>query len=277
MLRTRPNLDTRRYPIGLVIGLGILVTITLVAALAPWVAPVDPNAQDLGNILASPSSEHWFGTDTLGRDMLSRVMYGSRFEIFMVMPAVLVALLIALPIGMSAGYLGGWVDRTISTASDTVLTFPSLVIAIVLVALMGTGTWPLLIAIVVTLTPQMIKYIRTFAGQTASLQFILAARAAGSSTPAIMMGHVSRNIGGPVLVITSLLASEAILITAALGFLGIGVQPPDPEWGTMLSEGRVDFMNSPHVMLFPGSAIALLILGFNLVGDGLRDYLDKRD
>jgi peptide/nickel transport system permease protein len=193
-----------------------------------------------------------------------------------VLPSVLAALAVALPFGLLSGYHGGWVDRVVSTLSDSVLTFPSLVLAIVLVAVLGTGTWPLVVTLVVTQAPQMVRYVRGFTRQVASTQYILASRAAGSRVGAILLHHVLRNILGPILVVLSLFASEALLVIAALGFLGIGVQPPTPEWGTMLSEGRADFVAHPHVMIFPGLAIAVLILGFNLLGDGLRDRLDRR-
>jgi len=270
---------TRRrapWPLGLVVGGGIVAIVVLVAILAPLIAPADPNAQDLTGILLPPGPGHLLGTDSLGRDIASRIIHGARFELGLVLPPLLVTVLVALPLGMAAGYVGRWVDKVVSAISDTLLTFPSLVAAIVLVALLGNGTVPLMVTLVVTQLPAMVRYVRGFAKQVSSSQYVLAARSSGSSTPTILRVHVLGNILGQVLVIASLFASEAILVIAALGFLGVGVQPPNAEWGTMLSEGRIDFMNAPHVMIAPGAAIALLILGFNLLGDGLRDRLDTR-
>ena len=264
-------------PTAAAVGAVIVTAFGALALLAPLLAPADPNEQDLLAALAGPSARHWLGTDALGRDILSRIVYGAQFEMAIVLPSVLLAAALALPFGLMSGYLGKWADRIISTLSDSLLTFPALVIAIVLVSVLGTGVLPLAVTLIVTQAPQMVRYLRGFTRQVASSQYILAARAAGSRLPTIIGRHVLRNIIGPMLVILSLFASEALLVIAALGFLGIGVQPPTPEWGTMLSEGRADFIANPHVMIFPGLAIAVLILGFNLLGDGLRDRLDNRN
>ncbi len=276
--RTRPKrpFSLGKVPGGLVVGGVIVATVLFVAITAPLIAPADPSAQSLSNVLQAPSAKHPFGTDALGRDILSRILYGARYELGLVIPPVLIALSIALPLGMAAGYLGGWTDRIVTFLTDTMLTLPSLVLAIIMVAVLGNGTLPLVVTLVVTQAPPMVRYVRGFTNQVSAAQFILAARSSGSSVPSILARHVARNILGPVLVIVSLFASEAVLVIAALGFLGIGVQPPAAEWGTMLSEGRIDFLAAPHVMVFPGLAIALLILGFNLLGDGLRDRLDTR-
>jgi ABC-type dipeptide/oligopeptide/nickel transport system permease subunit len=263
-------------PAALIVGTVIVAGFAILALLAPWISPADPDKQDLLTALAGPSGAHWLGTDALGRDITARILHGARLEIGIVVPSVLAALIVALPFGLLSGYHGRWIDRVISTVSDSVLTFPSLVIAIVLVAVLGTGRWPMVITLIVTQAPQMVRYIRGFTRQIASRPYILASRASGSRAGSILVRHVLRNILGSILVILSLFASEALLVIAALGFLGIGVQPPTPEWGTMLSEGRADFAGHPHVMIFPGLAIAVLILGFNLLGDGLRDRLDQR-
>ncbi len=262
---------------GLVTGTVIFVAFLLTAVFAPLLSPYTSTAQDLLLALQPPSRAHPLGTDVLGRDILSRIIYGARFETIVVIPSVSVAILLALPAGLVAGYRGGWVDRVITSSSDSVLTFPAMVLAIVLVAVLGSGFVPLVLTIVATQTPQMIRYVRGFTRAVASADYITASRASGSGLLAILGRHVLPNILGPTMVILSLFASEALLIIAALGFLGIGVQPPAPEWGTMLSEGRADFQSSPHVMIFPGLVIAVLILGFNLLGDGLRDALDKRN
>lgn len=258
------------------IGIGIVLFFMLVSIFASLISPYDPTAQNLLATLQTPSLTHLFGTDALGRDILSRVIHGTSFELIVVLPAVTTGILLALPAGLLAGYRGGWIDRIVSWISDSVLTFPAMVLAIVLVAVLGSGFFTLILAIVATQAPQMVRYIRGFTVQVRSADYVMAARASGSKASSILIRHVLPNILGPIMVILSLFASEALLIIAALGFLGIGAQPPAPEWGTMLSEGRIDFLAAPHVMLFPGIAIALLILGFNLLGDGLRDFLDKR-
>jgi peptide/nickel transport system permease protein len=256
MITDRIRVPSAARPTAAAVGAVIVTAFGALALLAPLLAPADPNEQDLLAALAGPSARHWLGTDALGRDILSRIVYGAQFEMAIVLPSVLLAAALALPFGLMSGYLGKWADRIISTLSDSLLTFP---------------------ALIVTQAPQMVRYLRGFTRQVASSQYILAARAAGSRLPTIIGRHVLRNIIGPMLVILSLFASEALLVIAALGFLGIGVQPPTPEWGTMLSEGRADFIANPHVMIFPGLAIAVLILGFNLLGDGLRDRLDNRN
>jgi peptide/nickel transport system permease protein len=262
---------------NLLIGSIIVFFFAFLAIFAKLIPTKDPNNQDLANTLQGPSASHLFGTDALGRDVLSRVINGSAIELQVVVPAVLISLLISLPAGMIAGYLGGWFDRFIGWISDSILTFPAMVLAIVFVAIFGSGIPTLILAIFTTQAPQMIRYVRGFTNQVKNADYVLASRSSGSSLWTVLIKHIVPNILGPIMVIASLFASEALLIIAALGFLGIGVQPPAPEWGTMLSEGRVDFLYAPHVMLFPGAAIALLILGFNLLGDGLRDYLDKRN
>lgn len=258
------------------IGSIIVATFSFLALFADLLPVKDPNNQDLASALRGPTLDSLFGTDALGRDVLARVVHGSAVELQVVIPAVLLSLLIALPAGMLAGYRGGWFDRSIAWISDSVLTFPAMVLAIVFVAIFGSGIPTLILAIVTTQAPQIVRYVRGFTNQVKSADYVMAARASGSGVTSILVNHIVPNILGPIMVIVSLFASEALLIIAALGFLGIGVQPPAPEWGTMLSEGRIDFLYAPHVMLFPGGAIALLILGFNLLGDGLRDYLDKR-
>lgn len=260
----------------LAIGTVLLAIILLSGLLAPWIVPYAPEQQDLMAALEPPSAAHWFGTDELGRDLLSRVVHASRVDLLIALGGVTLAYLLALPFGLAAGYYGGRADRWISTISESVLTFPSLVLSILIVTMIGSGKTGLIFTIMVTQAPQMVRYLRGFIFQIREMEYIAAAKAAGSRTFYILTRHVLRNVLGASLVIVSLMASEAVLVAAALGFLGMGVQPPDPEWGTMLSRSRSYFLQAPHLMIFPGLAIALLILGFNLVGDGLRDYLDSR-
>lgn len=260
----------------LTLGAIVLSVIVLCALLAPWIARFSPEEQDLMSALQPPSGLHWFGTDEVGRDLFSRIIYASRTDLLIAVGGVTSAFLVALPFGLVAGYNGGKIDRWISVISESILTFPSIVLSIIIVSMIGSGKIGLILTILVTQAPQMIRYLRSFVFQIREMEYIAAAKAAGSRTFYILIRHVLPNVLGSSLVILSLMASEAILVAAALGFLGMGVQPPDPEWGTMLSRSRSYFTQTPHLMIFPGMAIALLILGFNLVGDGLRDWLDSK-
>ncbi|TDF92733.1 ABC transporter permease [Paenibacillus piri] len=260
----------------LAVGGVLLLMFVLLSLFAPWITHYGPEDQDLMSALQTPSAGHWFGTDELGRDIFSRVIYAGRIDLTIAIGGVLLAFLLALPFGLSAGYYGGRIDRWISTVSESILTFPSLVLAIIIVSMIGTGKTGLIITVMITQAPQLVRYLRGFVFQIREMEYITAAKAAGSRTPFIMIHHVLRNILGSSMVILSLMASEAVLVAAALGFLGLGVQPPDPEWGTMLSRSRSYFTQTPHLMIFPGMAIAMLILSFNLLGDGLRDYLDSK-
>ncbi|WP_135556516.1 ABC transporter permease [Paenibacillus cymbidii] len=260
----------------LFVGAALLFAFVLCSLLAPWIAPYRPDDQNLIAALEAPSAQHIFGTDELGRDNFARIVYACRVDLLIALGGVLAAYAAALPFGLSAGYFGGRIDRLISAISESILTFPSLVLAIIIVSMIGSGKSGLILTIVITQAPQIVRYLRGFVLQVREMEYIAAAKAAGSRTLTILMRHVLRNILGPSLVVVSLLASEAVLVAAALGFLGLGVQPPEPEWGTMLSRSRSYFMSAPHLMLFPGLAIALLILAFNLLGDGLRDTLDAK-
>lgn len=267
----------RALPTTLLVGLVIVAAVLVVCAAAPLLAPYPPTELHLLDALQGPSLAHPFGTDALGRDLLSRVVYGARYELSVIVPVIALVTVIGVPLGMVAGYRRGWTDRSISFVSDSVLTFPAMVLAVVLVAIFGSGYLSLVVTITITQVPQMVRYARGFTGGVAAAEFLLAAKASGTRAVGTLARHVLPNIAGSVVVVASLFASEALLVITALGFLGIGVQPPTPEWGTMLSEGRQDFTTSPQVMLFPGLAIAVLILGFNLLGDGLRDAVDKRN
>jgi ABC-type dipeptide/oligopeptide/nickel transport system permease subunit len=260
----------------LMVGLLIVGVFTVISILAPWISPYAPDKTDLANALQMPSGDHWFGTDELGRDIFSRILHGARTDLLIAIGGVMLAYLLALPFGLSAGYFRGRTDRWISTVSESILTFPSIVLSIIIVSFIGTGTAGLILTIMITQAPQLVRYIRSFVLQVREMEYIMAAKAAGSRNLYIMVRHVLRNTMGSTMVVLSLLASEAVLVAAALGFLGLGVQPPAPEWGTMLSRSRSYFEMAPHLMIFPGMAIALLILGFNLIGDGFRDYLDSR-
>lgn len=267
----------RRLPPALIGGALLVLIVALAALLAPVLSPYSPTEQDLLTALQPPSLEHLFGTDALGRDIFTRVVFGARYEFSVIIPTVLLVTLIGVPIGMLAAYRRGSVERAISLVSDSVLSFPAMVLAIVLVAVVGNGYLSIVMTIALTQIPQMVRYSRGFSAVAVGADFMTASRASGTPSVRSVIKHVVPNITGSVVVVASLFASEVLLIVAALGFLGIGVQPPTPEWGTMLSEGRQDFMYSPQVMVFPGMAIAIMILGFNLLGDGLRDLVDTRN
>lgn len=267
----------RRLPPALIGGALIVLIVALVAILAPVLSPYSPTEQDLLMALQPPSLEHLFGTDALGRDIFTRVVFGARYEFSVIIPTVLLVTLIGVPIGMLAAYRGGSVERAISLVSDSVLAFPAMVLAIVLVAVVGNGYLSIVLTVALTQIPQMVRYSRGFSAVAVGADFMTASRASGTPAVRSVIKHVVPNITGSVVVVASLFASEVLLIIAALGFLGIGAQPPSPEWGTMLSEGRQDFMYSPQVMVFPGMAIAVMIMGFNLLGDGLRDLVDTRN
>jgi ABC-type dipeptide/oligopeptide/nickel transport system permease subunit len=254
----------------------LLAGFLLLALLAPWIAPYSYEAQDLANVLAPPSAAHWFGTDDLGRDILSRLIWGARPSMAVGVVGVGLGAIVGLPFGLLAGFRGGWLDRLIMALVEVVLTFPSIVLSIAIVAVIGAGTGSVIIAIAVTTAPAIAVIARATTLSERAQDYVQAARALGAADGRIMLRHVLRNIFPPVLTETTLRISQAILVAAALGFLGLGVQPPLPEWGTMLSQGRNYLAVAPHMTYFSGLFIALLVLGFNLAGDTLRDMYDPR-
>lgn len=265
----------RRYPMG-AIAIVILLLFVVMALLAPQISPYSFEAQDLDNVLATPSAQHRFGTDDLGRDILSRLIWGARPSLAVGLLGVGLGTLLGLPFGLLAGYRGGRIDQVISAVTDVVLTFPSLVLAIVIVAVLGSGTSSVIIAIAVTTAPAIAIMGRAATLTERSKDYVEAARATGLPDSRILFSHILRNIFPSVLTEATLRISQAILVAAALGFLGMGVQPPQPEWGTMLSQGRNYMAMAPHLTIFPGIFIGLLVLGFNLAGDTLRDIYDPR-
>lgn len=259
---------------SLVIGLIIISIYIAMYIFGPML--IGDITEDLNAALSRPDAQHIFGTDELGRDLFSRVIIACRVDLYIAICGVGLAYLLALPFGLCSGYFGGKIDRVIATFSESLLTFPSMVLAIFIVTIFGSSVTGLMLTIVVTQAPQLIRYIRGFVLQIRSMEYIEASKACGSKTSFILMKHVWRNTFGNTAIILSLLASEAVLVASALGFLGLGVQPPLPELGTMLSRSRMYFQLAPHLMIFPGLFIAILILGFNLLGDGLRDKIDSK-
>jgi ABC-type dipeptide/oligopeptide/nickel transport system permease subunit len=265
----------RHHPPALV-GLGIIVVFLLLAVFAPLISPYDPVAQDLSSAVQSPSSAHWFGTDQLGRDIATRLMYGTRISLLIGVLAVLIGLVIGVPLGMVAGYYGGWADLAISRAADMMFAFTSILLALTLVAVLGVSLQNVIVAVGISVVPVIIRLVRSSVLSLREEPYVEAARALGASDLRIITRHVFRNALTPVLVHGTLSIGVSILLAAGLGFLGLGVQSPTPEWGTMLGEGRQFIFNAPHMTTFPGITIFLAILAFNLLGDGLRDALDPR-
>lgn len=248
----------------------------VLAMVGPYVAPYEPEAQDLLRTLQAPTQAHPFGTDELGRDVLSRVMHGTRVSMLIALFAVGLALVLGAALGLTAGYFRGWWDRIISQFLEVLMTIPPLVLAIFIVAILRSGTPSVIIAVAISSLPIFARLVRSVVLTLRNLDFVHAARALGSQPWRIILGHILPNAAGPILVQASIGAGTAVLTAAALSFVGLGVQPPAPEWGAMLSRGRQFLTLAPHVVVFPGVAIALLVLGFNLLGDGLRDLLDPR-
>ena len=257
-------------------GLLLIGAILLIGLLGPWLAGRDPLEQDLAEFLQPPSSARWFGTDDLGRDLWSRVIVAARADLALVVLGIAIAVALALPLGLVAGYFRGPLDRAITALSDAVLTFPTLVLAVVLVSLFGAGLRGVVAAVGLTTAPALLRLVRALVLQTAALDFVDAARALGAGHTAILARHVVPNILGRGIVYTTLLGSHALLTVTALGFLGLGMQPPAPEWGNMLANARTYLATAPWLALFPALAIVTFILGLNLLGEALRDLLDPK-
>jgi peptide/nickel transport system permease protein len=277
--RTRPGLDLLRKALrhGLVVGGGAIVLLLgLVAAFGASLAPYDPLAMDFTARFAPPSWAHPFGTDDFGRDLFSRVLHGAAISVQVAFIAVGISGLAGVALGVLAGYLGGWLDEAIMRAMDVLFAFPAVLLAITVMAVLGRGVENAMIAIAIVYMPIFARVTRGAVISVRDREFVTAARALGTGHARIMLAHVLPNAAGPILVQTSLSLAFAILAEAALSFFGLGTQPPDPSWGRMLAEGRAFLGQAPWMGIFPGLAIMAAVLGFNLLGDGLRDVLDPR-
>jgi peptide/nickel transport system permease protein len=256
-------------------GLLVLVEI-VVAILAPHLAPFDPLKQDLKSTLLPPlTAGHLMGTDDLGRDMLSRIIYGARISLVVGVAVVGIATVVGVPVGALAGYSRKF-DRWISMGVDILLAFPGILLALAIVAALGPGLINVMIAVGIYSMPMYIRVVRAQVLALKEREFATAARAIGVRETGILFRHILPNCIGPVIVQATINVGTAILSAAALSFLGVGVQPPTPEWGAMLSQSRLYVVTAPHAVTFPGLAIMSVVLGFNLLGDGLRDALDPR-
>jgi peptide/nickel transport system permease protein len=258
----------------MMIGLIIVVVICVIAIAASVVGRYDPTYGDFSAMLTGPSTEHLFGTDGFGRDVFSRVAYGFRISLTVAFGSVFFAVLVGLPLGLIAGYRGGFVDNLIMRPLDLLLAFPPILLAIVLIAVFGTGTFVTIVALALIYIPIMARVLRSSVVSVRSEEFVEAIRSVGASPTRVMLRHVLPNSLGPLIVQASISMGIAILIEAALSFIGLGTQPPDPSLGGMLAESK-DFMReAPWSVTFPGLAIMMAVLGFNLIGDGLRDLID---
>ncbi|GGE29032.1 diguanylate cyclase [Pullulanibacillus camelliae] len=258
------------------IGLILIVLLILVALFASFLAPHDPTQGDLFSRYKSPSGAHWLGTDELGRDILSRLIYGSRISIQVGLIAVGIALVIGTFLGAISGFFGKWLDMLVMRVIDILMAFPSILLAIAIVAVMGKGLTNTMIAVGIVGIPQFARIVRSSVLSVKESEYIEAARAGGARQFRVLFRHVLPNCMAPIIVQTTLSIGTAILDAAGLSFLGLGVQPPKPEWGAMLDAGRAALQTAPWVVIFPGLAILITVLGFNLLGDGLRDAFDPR-
>ena len=263
----------RRTP-GAIVGLTIVVVMLLAAILAPVLAPAGPLAQNLSNQGAHPSLIHLMGTDKLGRDIFARVVFGSRISIRIGFVAVGLAITAGTFVGVVAGYAGGKTDGALMAAMDLMLAFPSIILAIGITTILGPSINNLMIAVGIVYVPQYARLARASVLAVKNLEYVEAARAVGAWVPRILARHILPNILAPLLVQATLGIATATLEAAGLSYLGLGARPPAPEWGAMLNDARDYWLSAPWALIFPGIAITTMVLGFNLLGDGLRDALD---
>jgi peptide/nickel transport system permease protein len=264
-----------RTPLA-VAGAAVIGAYLAAAVMAPFLSANDPLAMAGQALLAPPGGPHPFGTDQFGRDVLSRLLYGSRTSLVVSFASVLFALVTGGGTGIVSGYFGGRLDSVLMRSMDVIFAFPAVLLAIAVMAVAGTAVWTIIAAIGIVYTPQFARVGRASVLETRALEYVEAARALGGRAWRILLRHVLPNISAPLIVQTSLSLSLAILTESALSFLGLGTQPPTPSWGNMLAEARRYMAIAPWTAVFPGVAIALIVLGFNLLGDGLRDLLDPR-
>ena len=266
----------RHNPLAAV-GVVLVVIFVIFAVIASWIAPQDPAHIDLPTRLSSPSTAHWFGTDELGRDILSRVIYGSRISMLVGSSVVAVSLALGLIIGSIAGYYGGRLDRFVNVVvMNAFLSFPGILIAIAFVAFRGPGIFNLVLALSLGGWVGYARLVRAQVLAAREREFVEAARALGASDLRVVVHHILPNIIQPVVVQAAIGMAGAILAEATMSFLGLGVPPPTASWGAMLNDGRAHLFDAPHLVIFPALAVMLAVLSFNFIGDALRDYLDPR-
>lgn len=259
-----------------VVGLIMIIGLIILAVFAPWIAPHDPLEQSVINKFKPPSAENWLGTDNYGRDILSRIIWGTRVALEVGIYSVIIGAVIGITIGVAAAYFSGWTDSILMRLVDIMLSFPDLITGLLVMAVLGAGKGKLIIAIGLTIAP---RFARIAYGPVLGLkekEFVEAARAIGQSTPRILRTHILPNIAGEMIVLGSLWTASAIRLEASLSFIGLGVPPPTPTWGQMIRDGTVRLADLPLLSLAPGAALLIAVFAFNLVGDGLRDILDPR-
>lgn len=254
----------------------IAICIIFVSIFAPHIAPYDPLEPDYSAILEGPSTQHIFGTDDLGRDIFSRILYGGRISLIISLSSVILGMILGVGLGFFAGYLGGSVDFWSQRVIDFLLSFPGILLAIFVSVIIGTGLAPVILAISIWSIPTFCRITRGLVMSIAQKEYVLAAKASGGGMIRIMFRHILRNIMGPILVYATLRLGSAILSTAYLSFLGVGISPPTPEWGLLVAEGQKYIQDAMHVIFFPGMAIFITVLVFNILGDGLRDLFDVK-
>lgn len=260
-----------------VIGGSFIVFFIVVSILAPFLAPYDPIQQNMSNKLQPPSGEHWFGTDNFGRDIFSRVLHGTGLTLFVGFFSVAIGATIGGLLGIISGYYGGKTDSILMRIMDIFLAFPGILLALAIVSVLGGSLLNVILAVSISSIPVFARIVRASTLSVKKLEYIDAMRALGASDRRIIFKHIFPNITSPLMVQATLNIATAILSASGLSFLGLGAQPPTPEWGAMLSDGRNFMFNAPHVALFPGLAIVIVVLAFNLLGDGLRDALDPKN
>ena len=277
--RVQPALDLWRRFLrrrSAVLGLGILLTLIAMSAAAPLLTANDPEQQKLSQAMIAPSLQFPLGTDYLGRDMFTRLLYGARWSLTIGFLAVALGLAAGVPLGALSGYYGGWTDLIIQRLADILLSFPGFLLALSLVAILGVGLQNVIISVGISAIPSFIRLVRGSVLTIRHQTYVEAAHSVGVRDGSIILRHVLPNAMAPVIVQATLNLGTSILVAAGLGFLGLGVQSPTPEWGAMLGEGRSYIFSASYMATFPGIAIFLAVLGFNLMGDGLRDALDPR-
>lgn len=258
----------------IVVGGGMLIVLALVAIFADWLAPHDPIEQDLLNRFAPRSSEFILGTDAFGRDILSRLIVGARYSMLIGVVSVAIGGIVGGALGMIAGYLRGWVDVVLMRITDALLAFPLLLVALVLVATLGSSLPNLVAAIAVAVIPRFVRIVRGAVIEVEALDYVTAAKVIGAPTLRILRTDILPNIASPIIVTASFMLASAVLVEASLGFLGLGIQPPTPTWGNMIRDSMNFLTTAPWVAIYPGVALMLVVIAFNLLGDTLRDALD---
>ncbi len=261
---------------GILIIVFIILSILGTDTIGPHVFKNDPTHIVLKDKLQKPSAEHWFGTDNYGRDIFTRLIYGMKYTLFIGFTSVAIGGIIGVVLGIVAGYFGGWIDTIIMRIMDVLLAFPGILLALAIVSVLGASLQNMIIAVSIYSVPAFARIVRGSTLSVRKLEYIDAIRALGATNGRIIFKHILPNVMSPIIVQATLRIATAVLTASGLSFLGLGVQPPDPEWGAMMSEGKNFMREHPHVIMFPGMMVVIVVLAFNIFGDGLRDALDPK-